>query len=284
MRALDPYHVADKLEETVLEVIVTRLEARDKYPFFQHVLAEYLDAMSIDAAATVLDMGGGTGIAARTIARRPHFVGTVMGIDLSPYLAQTAARLAAAEGLGKRMTFRTGDTRRLDCSEGTFDAVVAHTLVSHVDDLRVVLQEAARVVKPGGMVGLFDGDYASMTFTLADPEQTHQYDEALIHAIVTSPRGMRYMPRLLREAGLEMVRVFAYVMAEVGQADFWRSGLQSFQKLAPQSGAMTQDEANRWYEALVKDSEAGGFFGASNYYSYIAKWPEKRAVDGGEVC
>jgi hypothetical protein len=87
---------------------------------------------------------------------------------------------------------------------------------------------------------------------------------------------MRYMPRLLREAGLEMVRVFAYVMAEVGQADFWRSGLQSFQKLAPQSGAMTQDEANRWYEALVKDSEAGVFFGASNYYSYIAKRPEER--------
>ena len=166
MRALDPYHVTDKLEETVLEAIVTRLEARDKYPFFQHVLAEYLDAMSIDAAATVLDMGCGTGIAARTIARRPHLVGTVMGIDLSPYLAQTAARLAAAEGLGKRMTFRTGDTRRLDCSEGTFDAVVAHTLVSHVDDLRVVLQEAARVVKPGGVVGLFAGDYASMTFTL----------------------------------------------------------------------------------------------------------------------
>ena len=105
----------------------------------------------------------------------------------------------------------------------TFDAVVAHTLVSHVDDPRMVLQEAARVVKPGGIVGFFDGDYASMTFTLADPEQTRQYDEALINAIVTSPRVMRYMPRLLREAGLEMVRVFASVMAEVGQADFWRS-------------------------------------------------------------
>ena len=39
---------------------------------------------------------------------------------------------------------------------------------------------------------------------------------------------------------------------------------------------MTQDEANRWYKALVKDSEARGFLGASNYYSYIAKRPEER--------
>ena len=31
---------------------------------------------------------------------------------------------------------------------------------SHVDDPLAVVKEAARVEKPGGMVGLFDGDYA----------------------------------------------------------------------------------------------------------------------------
>jgi ubiquinone/menaquinone biosynthesis C-methylase UbiE len=154
-----------------------------------------------------------------------------------------------------------------------FEAVVAHTLVSHVDDPLAVVKEAARVVKPGGMVGIFDGDYASLTFTLADAEQTRKYDEALINAIVTSPRVMRYMPRLIREAGLEMVRVFSYVMAEVGKADFWLSGIESFQKLAPLSEAMTEEEAKQWFTALVKDSEEGVFFGASNYYGYVARRP-----------
>ncbi len=33
---------------------------------------------------------------------------------------------------------------------------------------------------------------------------------------------------------------------------------------------MTDDEAGAWAAALRNDSEAGGFFGASNYYSYVA--------------
>ncbi len=82
----DPYGKTDRLDETSLEVIVARLEARGKHPFFDRMLREYLDAMEIDAAETVLDMGCGTGVAARAIARRPDFTGTVLGIDLGPFL------------------------------------------------------------------------------------------------------------------------------------------------------------------------------------------------------
>ncbi len=273
MSGLDPYHVTDQLQDAVLEVMVTRLEARGKHPFFQDVLSEYLDGMNVDTAELVLDMGCGTGFVARSIARRPHFVGKVTGVDLSPYLAQTAARLSAEEGLAACTEFRAGDTAGLDLADATFDAVVAHTLVSHVGDPLAVVKEAARVVKPGGMVGIFDGDYASMTFTLPEAELTRKYDEALINAMVTSPRVMRNMPRLIREAGLEMVQVFSYVMAEVGEADFWLSAIESFRKLAPQSGAMTEEEAEQWFASLVKDSEAGIFFGSSNYYSYVARRP-----------
>ena len=67
--ALDPFRITDKLEDVLLDVMVSRFEARGNHPFFQKVLQEYLDAMRIDAAATVLDMGCGTGVAARTIAR-----------------------------------------------------------------------------------------------------------------------------------------------------------------------------------------------------------------------
>jgi hypothetical protein len=39
----------------------------------------------------------------------------------------------------------------------------------------------------------------------------------------------------------------------------------------PKAGAMTEAEANEWADALRADSEAGVFFGARNYYSYVAK-------------
>jgi len=254
--------------------MVSRLEARGNHWCFQSVLRECLDAMDVDAASTVLDMGCGTGVAARTIARRANFSGRVTGIDLSPYLVEVARRLAEEEGLGTRVEFRSGDTRDLDIPDGRFDAVVAHTLVSHVQEALTVLKEAGRVVKPSGLIAVFDGDYASMTFALDDPLESKRHDEALINAVVTSPRVMRQMPRVIQQAGLEMVRTFPYIMAEVGEGDFWLSGIDSFEKLAPKSGAMTEADATGWANALHRASDDGVFFGASNYYTYIARRPE----------
>ena len=74
-----------------------------------------------------------------------------MGIDLSPYLVEMAGQLALEEGLGDRVTFRVGDTRALDVSDHSFDAVIAHTLVSHVLDPLAILEEVARVLKPTGL-------------------------------------------------------------------------------------------------------------------------------------
>lgn len=274
MGALDPYRITDKLEDPLLDVMVLRLEARGDHWFFQNVLREYLDAMDIDSASAVLDMGCGTGVAARTIARRANFSGRVTGIDLSLYLIDAAKRLAEEEGLSSLVEFRSGDTRDLDVPDGEFDAVVAHTLVSHIEKPLTVIKEAARVARPGSLIAIFDGDYASMTFALDDPVQSRKYDEALINSVVTSPRVMRQMPRLIQRAGLQMIQTFSYIMAEVGEGDFWLSGIDSFEKLAPKSGAMTEDEATRWANALHCASEDGVFFGASNYYTYIARRPE----------
>ena len=123
MGALDPYRITNRLEDPLLDVMVSRLEARGNHWFFQNVLREYLDVMAIDSATTVLDMGCGTGVAARTIARRANFSGTVRGIDLSLYLIDAAKRMAEEEGLSSLVEFRAGDTRALDVPDGEFDAV-----------------------------------------------------------------------------------------------------------------------------------------------------------------
>src|SRR5215204_3559414 len=44
------------------------------------------------------------------------------------------------------------------------------------------------------------------------------------------------MPRLIQQAGLEMIRMFPYIMVEVGKGDFWLSGIDAYEKLAPKSG------------------------------------------------
>ena len=76
--------------------------------------------------------------------------------------------------------------------------------------------------------------------------------------------------------GSNVIRMCLYIMAEVGEGDFWLSGIDSFERLAPKSGAMTEDEATRWANALHRASDDGVFFGASNYYTYIARRPKQQ--------
>ena len=270
MSTVDVYRITDQLDDPSLEAIVTRLEARGKHPRFVAMMQQYLDAMRIDSAETVLDLGCGTGVAARAIARRPGFRGRVTGIDLSPHFVAVAQRLAAAESID-RIDFRVGDSQSLSLPNEGFDAVVLHTLVSHVNDPLAVLREVRRILKPAGTVGIFDGDYASMTFAGDDPIKSKETDEVIIQAVITQPRVMRQMPQLLGEAGLKMTVSFGHVVADIGKADFFAPALQSFLKLLPRSGAMTETQARTWIAAMLERSEQGIFFGASNFYSYIAR-------------
>lgn len=273
MGTVDVYRVTAQLDDPTLDVIITRLEARGKHPRFMEMMREYLDAMKIDSCRSVLDLGCGTGVAARSIARRKGFTGHITGLDISPYLVAAAKRLSEQEGVGHAVEFRAGDSHGLGLPDGSFDAVIAHTLVSHVDDPRAVLREMARVVKPGGKIAVFDGDYASITFGSDDVVKGKADDELIINALVTNPRVMRQMPQLLQEAGLTLGTAFSYVVADIGKADFWAPALQSFLRLLPKAGAMTEGEAQAWVTSMLKRSEQGQFFGATNFYSYLATRP-----------
>jgi ubiquinone/menaquinone biosynthesis C-methylase UbiE len=270
MGTVDVYRITNELDGATLDALVVRLEGRGKHPRFAEMMCEYLDAMAIDSARSVLDLGCGTGVAARTIAGRPQFSGRVTGIDLSQHLISTATRLADEDGVGSKVEFRVGDSHGLEVDDGTFDAAVAHTLFSHLDDPQKALREIVRAVRPGGNVGIFDGDYASLTFATSDPLEGKAADEAIINAVVTNPRVMRQMPQLIREAGLKLIAAFPYIVADLGRANFWEGAIKSFVTLLPKAGAMTESQAAEWVAGMLGRSAKGTFFGASNFYGYIA--------------
>jgi ubiquinone/menaquinone biosynthesis C-methylase UbiE len=227
--------------------------------------------MGIDDKANVLDLGCGTGVAARAIAQRPGFKGSVLGTDLSEYLIAAANQLAGQEKLQDRVRFETGNSHALGLASKSFDAVVAHTLFSHLDDPPRVLAEMRRLLPQGAMVCIFDGDYASMTFELADEQHSRRMDEAIVASLVTNPRILRQLPRLLKQAGFVIETVIPSVIAEVGVADFWKSGIEAYAKLAPRAGIVSEAEVSSWLVELLAASAAGEFFGSCVYYAYVAR-------------
>jgi SAM-dependent methyltransferase len=271
LRAPDVYGRTHQMDEKTLGAVAERLEARGRHPFFARAIGEYMDHLALAGPAALLDLGCGTGVAARAIARRPEVRGPITAIDISPHLVEAARRLAAEEGLGGRIEFRTGDAHGLGLPEGGFDAVVMHTLVSHVADPASVLTEGRRLLRPGGRLVVFDGDYASLTLATDAPDGGEATDAAVQRGIIAQPRVMRAMPRLLAGAGLGLTWSRAYVVADIGRADYCAPMIASFRVLLPRVGVMTEAEANAFVDGLERASAENRFFGASNFYTYVAR-------------
>ena len=95
-------------------------------------------------------------------------------------------------------------------------------------------------------------------------------EDAIRTAVVSKPRVMRDMPRLLRDAGLRLVDVDAHVYADVGQSAFFLSAAESYAPLVARSELMPVDIVDAWLTDLRQASADGMFFAACNYYAYIA--------------
>lgn len=273
MSARDPYRFLNELEEATVQSLINRLESRGKEPTFAKLLDAYLDKLPLAPSVHVLDLGCGTGVAARTLARRKGFSGQVTGVDHGPVFVAAARRLAAEEGVSDKVKFQVGDAHALDYSDGSFDAVILHTLISHVSEPLTVLKEAARVVRPGGTVAIFDGDYSSLTYAYPDPELGELMDGGLVAAVFNNPRVMPSLPRWLRQVGLELAETLPHVYAEIGTGGYFKSFAETYAPLVSRAGLVSKEKVDIWLTEQRRAMEEGTFFAACNYYTYLARRP-----------
>ena len=91
----------------------------------------------------VLDLGTGTGKAARVVARR-FPAAEVVGVDLSPAMIERAKELVPSE-LATRVRYEVADASALAFEDGSFDLVVLLNMIPFFEEL-------ARVTSPQGKV------------------------------------------------------------------------------------------------------------------------------------
>ena len=251
----DAMQFINEQDTATLERFIRRLEYRGTDPTFTAYRDAYLKLLDLPPAAAVLDLGCGTGVVTRAIAARDGFTGTVTGIDQSLDFIAAAQRPAADEGVADRVEFLLGDAHALDLPAASFDAVVAHTLVSHVRDPLAVLAQAGRALRPGGSAAIFDGDYASLTFGCSDPRLGERMEAALQAMIMSAPRVMRELPRLLPQAGLRLIATQAHVLAEAGASRFLLNLAETYAPLAASSGLLPT--ADVWDRVADAEERAG---------------------------
>lgn len=219
----------------------------------------YLELLGVAPGERALDVGCGSGAVLRELARRVSPDGHAVGLDPSPALLAVARELAEQEGLAKLVDFREGDARSLPFSDAEFDVVLAVTTLSHVPDGERAIPELARVVRPGGRVGVFDLDGDSLMIAHPDRALTRRIVGAWSdHSLVDGWLGRR-LAGLLAEAGLDGVRVRAFTAIERDPSGFYATLAEQAAEVAVQTDAITAEEHRRWLEALHAEQAAGRF-------------------------
>jgi arsenite methyltransferase len=110
--------------------------------------------LGLTSQSRVLDIASGKGTSALFLAER--FGCEVLGIDYSEQNVEQASAVAAAKGIGSRVSFRVGDAERLPVAESSFDAIICECAFCTFPDKPAAATGFARVLRRGGSIGLSD--------------------------------------------------------------------------------------------------------------------------------
>ena len=151
-------------------------------------LSLLLDGAGVTASDTALDVACGPGIVTCALASVARHA---IGIDLVPAMIEQARKRQMEMGL-ENIDWRLGDVARLPFRDAVFSLVVTRYSFHHFLEPRRVLEEMARVCRPGGRVGVADATpeagkataYDELE-TLRDPSHTRALPLEQLQALAT---------------------------------------------------------------------------------------------------
>jgi ubiquinone/menaquinone biosynthesis C-methylase UbiE len=154
----------------------------------------------LNARMNLLDCGCGVGSITLDLAKIV-FSGSVIGIDLDNEQLDFA-RAEASKRRVRNVRFEQASVYKLPFADSSFDAVLAHTLLMHLNDPPKALREMRRVLKkPHGVIGIFDDDFGSFFF--APPSPLLEKATKLLIKIIKMNGGSPFYSRNLRHLLLE---------------------------------------------------------------------------------
>ncbi|GMV58193.1 MAG: hypothetical protein AMXMBFR72_13040 [Betaproteobacteria bacterium] len=201
-RAVDDHYGRADLATTILQALQAagkdpdRLAPEDLAPVDQFhsrgivATLELAERAGLAAGTHVLDVGGGLGGAARTLARRIGCRVTVL--DLTREYCHAGALLTARCGLAERVRFECGSALAMPFADAAFDAAWSQHSSMNIADKPRLYGEIARVLKRGGTFALHEiaaGPRAPVHFPVPwarTPEISHLVAPDELRALVVA--------------------------------------------------------------------------------------------------
>jgi SAM-dependent methyltransferase len=114
----------------------------------------FVPGLALKPGMRVLDIGCGIGGTARFVAAETG--AEVTGIDLTAEFIAAADALSSSLGLTARTHFHCGSALDMPFGDASFDGAFSLHVAMNIADKGALYREAARVLRPGAVLGIYD--------------------------------------------------------------------------------------------------------------------------------
>ena len=264
----DLYLTIAEQPDYVIETIAQSMDKRAAEPAMKRICADYMGDLPRSAEA-LLEVGCGNGATTELLLdnAQPR---SLVGIDPASGLIERARRKYAVRD---NVDFHVGDALATGRDDSSFDTVVIHTVMSHLADPVGALAEAWRVLRPGGTLAVFDGDYATNTVALFEGDPLQATMSAAQRNLIHDPYIMRRLPALVSAAGFARCRTRSHGYMQTENPDYLLSLIGRSVDAASASGEIGPELAAGFKSEASRRVADGTFYGAILFVSLFAEKP-----------
>jgi SAM-dependent methyltransferase len=248
------------------------LESRGQAAGYRGVVQRVIDTAHLQPGEVVLEVGCGSGVLDRWLARYTTKSNRIIGVDVNRYLLHEARALATQEGLADVITLQEGDAEALPFPDNHVDVAVSFTVLEE-GNADHMLAELVRVAKPGGrvaaMVRALDISWVVNVPLRPDVKTKVQTPRGFVGALGCANASLY---RRFRQSGLTNVQMLpqfaAFEQPHTPQAQFAYGAIL---------GALTVEETQEWHAGMAQAVADGTYFIAQPFHCAVGTKPETAA-------
>lgn len=265
----DPYANLGNAAEDIQIAIADAMDARSIDPAQVAMRHAYMSEITLPGGAFAVEMGSGTGHITRDLIT---VVGASRALGIEP-AALMVERARTHHTNQPGLSFEVGDAKATGLDSSSVDLVLMHTLLCHVPGPEDVMTEAFRILKPGGTLAIFDGDYDTATVAIGDFDPLEPVVKYMIDANVHNLWLPRQLVPLAATAGFATGEVKAHGYIASGEAAYFMSVIdRALTKMQAEGLLTTAGAEGLRAEAQARIAE-NRFFGFMSYTSMLATKP-----------
>jgi ubiquinone/menaquinone biosynthesis C-methylase UbiE len=274
---IPPLFRANAQDDQSVAQMVALLDLQDAMPSAGRLHEWAIQTAAVRPGDQVVDLGSGTGTMSRQLAGLVSPVtstggptGSVTGVEPNARLRAVAASRAESNGV-RNLSFIDGLAGELPFDDSSVDLIWCERVLQHLIEPQAVIDDIARVLRPGGRAVLLDSDQGTRILSDLDPDVASAFIRASLTAI-NNPYAARRIPAQVRRAGLAL-------NPDVGSSAFIFSSeillrtqvLERAAQDAIESGRLARDIAEAAVGTVHEAANRGDAFAAITVFGFVAR-------------